>query len=250
MVGSDRMRQAFHAEIYVTESKLVARVRWIGTKLHPYATVATYILAVVGLFSLSTPLLNLILRPLTPTDISGSARPICEVYPFPMEGITSPGNLKLMGAHIHAIETISDLRLSMDGIQEVKSWGMLSSGLSRPEQDEFLSRLQTGPTVAPIVTPEFPKLLADTDTVLSAIVVPLKGSCANGRWLSTHLPTGKVYVTDPSEQTLRDFDYMVDLGTGWGVVIAVLVIGVVLITLKYRRTIFTSWIKRSTLRSP
>jgi hypothetical protein len=217
--------------------KLAGHARWIGTKLQPYATLATYILAVVGAIGLANPLLTFIFNKLNPPDIMGAARPVCEAFPFSTKGVVDPKGPKLMGAQIRALKTISQLRLSMNGILEVNWWGMQSSGLSVAEQEEFLSRLPTGPVVAPIVTPALPTLLAGTDTHLVAIVLPLKDRCIDGLWLDTLLPEGKVYVTDPSDQVYRDLNYVADLGSPWRFGLIAFIVGVMILAFRYRRAV-------------
>lgn len=213
------------------------RARRLGTWLRPYATLANYILAIVGAMILGGPLLQWVGNILLPPEIPGTARPICEPFPFHTE-IPDPGYMKLMGAEIVATKTLAELRLTMRGILWVKFWGMRSSGLSVEEQDQFMARLPTGPISGPITTPPLPTLPADTVTYLVAVVQPDNENCGKGRWLDMRMPVGKVYVTDPSEQVLRDLNFVYDLGSPWrlGLIAAMVVVPIFLF--RRRRAVF------------
>ena len=90
---------------------LRARARRITASLSPFASLAGTILALYGVVHLANPAIGLFFKLVAPASVEGSARPICEDFPFYSAEMAHSKHYKLMGADVRAYSAVSRLRL-------------------------------------------------------------------------------------------------------------------------------------------
>lgn len=209
-----------------------------GTYIDRSGKIAASLLAMYGLFDLGQRLTVTVAGWLGVGTLSAVVRPICESQMLHVEGEKYPDvvGLKMIGVEILTEKPLSHARVRISGIKRAVGWGVTNDGMSESERSDFYRQLEFGEITGKVVTPELPPLSegSSTSLVMAALTTP-EFNCMTRDWFEVTSPGAKIFHIDPSFFLVREMPRISLEGHWLWIVPSVLVGGVTILALIWRR---------------
>lgn len=184
--------------------------KW-SSKLKSYANIAIYTMAIFGFIQFFFNGINKIYQTITFKNVLGIVRPICEPIIFPMEYFGLPNSNKkifLIGASIEPLKDLSNVRISFNHLENIVCWAVRSDAIPIKEQDDLLKKLPIG-EVHSFVSPPINNLLAETTTIISAIMnISTDEFILNNDMINVFSNQGKLLHVDLINRQIRGMSIM------------------------------------------